>query len=82
MGWLITNAKEEVIISTQMNQVEFILETPGIEDNDYYLVVFHPDLGRLSVQDYQVVGRRIVLKPEFAVANMGDRLIVDIYANQ
>ena len=74
--------REEVLVSDQANQVRFELNTAGVEEGMYTVVVFHPDLGRLSVQDYQVVGRRIVLKPEFAVANMGDRLIVDIYANQ
>lgn len=74
-------AREEVILATEVNQTLFNLQVDVTELMNSYVIVFHPDLGRLSIQDFQITGNTIILKSEFAVANIGDRLIVDIYTN-
>lgn len=73
------DVKEEVIISTEPNQVEFVLSTSGVEDGDYTIVVFHPELGRLSQSDYVIVGKTIILNDPVNV--IGDKLIVDLFGN-
>lgn len=69
---------EEVLISTEESQVEFTLETKGVEDSMFYVVLFHPEYGRLAKTDFKLVGKTIILNPEYSV-NTGERLIVDLY---
>lgn len=73
---------EEVLISLLDNQKEFTLQTKGVEDGMYDIVVFHPDLGRLTKTDFTLVGNCIILKDEYKVNNIGEKLIVDLYRNK
>lgn len=75
------SVKEEVVVATASNQVEFELVTPGVADGDFDIIVFHPDHGRLSKMDFSLVGKTIMLKEEYKVLNIGDKLIVDLYEN-
>ena len=72
---------EEVIISLTENQKSFTLQTKGVEDDMYDVIVFHPELGRLARTDFSLVGKTIILKDEFKVNNIGGKLIVDLYRN-
>ena len=72
---------EEVLISLLENQKEFTLQTKGVEDDMYDVVVFHPTLGRLARTDFNLVGKTIILKDEYKVNNIGEKLIVDLYRN-
>lgn len=72
---------EEVLISLTENQKNFTLQTKGVEDDMYDVVVFHPELGRLARTDFSLVGKTIILKDEFKVNNIGGKLIVDLYRN-
>jgi hypothetical protein len=71
--------KEEVIVSTEDNQTEFVLTTPGVVDDIYTLIVFHPEHGRLAKSDYYISGQTIILDDEYAVTNIGEKIIVDLY---
>ena len=73
--------REEVLLSTVDNQKEFKLNTVGVEDGMYTVVVFHPTLGRLSRQDFELVGKYIILNDEYAVPVADSKLIVDLYQN-
>lgn len=73
------NIKEEVIAATMSNQSQFDLIAEGVEDNEYTVVVFHPELGRLSKDDFKIVGKAIILNEGYEVANIGDKIIVDLY---
>ena len=75
------NIKEEVIISTIENQNTFELNVVGISDGDYTAVIFHPEYGRLTKNDFKLIGKTIVLNNEFKVKNIGEKLIVDLYRN-
>jgi hypothetical protein len=70
---------EEVIISTEQNQVEFRLTTPGVDGGLYDIIVFHPDLGRLARSDFELSGQYIILDDQYKVQNVGSKLIVDLY---
>jgi len=70
--------REEVLVSDQANQVRFELNTAGVEEGMYTVVVFHPDLGRIAQTDFELAGRTIILKDP--VINKGDKLIVDLYS--
>lgn len=70
---------EEVIVSLVENQKEFTLTTPGVEDDMYDIVVFHPTLGRLAKTDFELVGKTIILDNEYIVPTIGSKLIVDLY---
>lgn len=78
---VITNVdvKEEVVIATSDNQVEFMLTTVGVEDNMYTVVVHHPEFGRLAKTDFTIVGQNIILDNIYAVANKGEKIIIDLY---
>lgn len=71
--------REEVIVAEKTNQKEFRLDTAGVEDGLYTVIVFHPELGRLAQSDFEVSGRTIVLNDDCIVENIGDRIIVDLY---
>ena len=71
--------REEVIVAEKTNQKEFMLDTAGVEDGLYTVIVFHPELGRLAQSDFEVSGRTIVLNDDCIVENIGDRIIVDLY---
>lgn len=73
---------EEVLVSLLDNQKEFTLQTKGVEDGMYDVIVFHPDLGRLSKTDFTLVGKSIILNDEYKVNNIGEKLIVDLYRNK
>ena len=45
------------------------------------IIVFHPEHGRLSKMDFSIVGKKIVLKDEYKVSNIGERVIFDLYEN-
>lgn len=70
---------EEVIISTEENQTEFKLSTPGVDGGLFDVIIFHPDLGRLARSDFELSGQYIILKDEYKVQNIGSKLIVDLY---
>ena len=70
--------KEEVLVANMDNQVEFRLQTAGIEEGQYTVVIFHPEHGRLSKDDFKLVGGYIILNDSYKV-NMNERLIVDLY---
>lgn len=74
--------KEEVIISTVDNQSEFQLSANGVEEGRYTVVVFHPEFGRLSRDDFALNGKKIVLNNEYIVKTKGSKLIVDLYKNK
>lgn len=69
---------EEVLESTEPDQVEFELNTTGVEEGLYTIIVFHPELGRLAQSDFELAGKFIILKDP--VVNVGERLIVDLYS--
>ena len=71
--------REEVLVSSVENQTDFELNTAGVDEGLYTIVVFHPELGRLARSDFQTSGKYIILNNETAVKNIGDRLIVDLY---
>ena len=71
--------REEVLVSSVENQTDFELNTAGVDEGLYTIVVFHPELGRLARSDFQTSGKYIILNNENAVKNIGDRLIVDLY---
>ncbi len=71
--------REEVIVADRDDQKEFELNTAGVEDGEYTVVVFHPDLGRIAQTDFELAGKTIIL--DTAVKNAGDKLIVDLYNN-
>lgn len=73
--------REEVLISTVDNQKEFKLNTVGVEEGMYTVVVFHPTLGRLSRQDFELAGSHIILNEDCVVPVADSRLIVDLYQN-
>jgi hypothetical protein len=73
--------REEVLISTEENQKEFKLKTPGVEEGLYTVVVYHPELGRLAQTDFSLAGDFIILEDEFIVKEVGGKLIVDLYQN-
>lgn len=73
---------EEVLIALLDNQKEFTLQTKGVEDGMYDVVVFHPELGRLAKTDFSLAGKSIILKEDFKVKNIGEKLIVDLYRNK
>lgn len=75
------DVKEEVLYSTINNQKEFKLNTVGVDEGMYNVVVFHPTLGRLSRQDFDLVGQYIILNDNCLVQNADSRLIVDLYQN-
>lgn len=75
------DVKEEVLYSTIDNQKEFKLNTVGVDEGMYNVVVFHPTLGRLSRQDFDLVGQYIILNDNCLVQNADSRLIVDLYQN-
>ena len=75
------SVKEEVVTTTVVNQVEFELTTPGVSDGMFDIIVFHPEHGRLSKMDFSIVGKKIVLKDEYKVSNIGERVIFDLYEN-
>lgn len=70
--------REEVLVAEENNQLEFELKTSGVEDGEYTVVVFHPDLGRIAQNEFQLSGRTIVL--DTPVKNKGDKIIVDLYS--
>lgn len=70
---------EEVIVSLFPAQTEFTLTTKGVEDGMYDIVVFHPIEGRLAKTDFKLVGNTIILNSQYAVNNIGSKLIVDLY---
>lgn len=69
---------EEAIIATTPSQNTFTITTPGIENNLYTVIVYHPTKGRLAKTDWRREGRRIILKPDFVVPSVGQRLVVDL----
>ena len=69
---------EEVLESTEPDQVEFELNTTGVEEGLYTIIVFHPELGRLAQSDFELAGKFIILKDP--VVNVGERLIVDLFS--
>lgn len=69
---------EEPIVATSSNQSVFTITTPGVENNLYTIIVYHPTKGRLAKTDWSREGRRITLKPGYLVASAGQRLIVDL----
>lgn len=72
--------REEVIVSDTDNQKEFKLNSSGVEEGMYTVIVFHPELGRLAQTDFSLAGKFIILKDEFAVQKAGDKIIVDLYS--
>jgi hypothetical protein len=68
---------EEVLESVEPNQIEFKLNTAGVEEGIYTVIVFHPDLGRLAQTDYKLAGKSIILNTP--VSEVGSRLIVDLF---
>ena len=70
--------REEVLVASVVNQVEFELSTSGVEDGDYTVVVFHPDLGRIAQSDFRLAGKTVILNTP--VMNIGSKLIVDLYS--
>lgn len=72
------DVREEVLVATENNQQEFELITSGVENDEYTVTVFHPDLGRISQTEFQLSGKTIVL--DVPVQNKGDKLIVDLYS--
>ena len=70
--------REEVLVAEYDSQKEFVLNTAGVEDGDYTVVVFHPDLGRISQNDFKLAGRSVILNT--AVKKAGDKIIVDLYS--
>ena len=75
------DVKEEVVISSSQNQTVFELKTPGVEDGDYTVVIFHPEHGRLARTDFELVGKNIILNDNYKVINSGEKLIIDLYRN-
>lgn len=73
--------KEEVLVADEERQTEFVLNTAGVEDGDYDVVVFHPEHGRLARSDFNLFNKSIILNDEYYV-NKGDRLIIDLYRNK
>lgn len=73
------DVRQEVLESTVANQRDFELKTHGVGEGAYNIIIFHSELGRLAQTDYSVSGQHIVLKPEFAIKNIGGRLVVDLY---
>ena len=69
---------EEVLESVEPNQIEFKLNTTGVEEGIYTVIVFHPDLGRLAQTDYKLAGKSIILNTP--VSEVGSRLIVDLFS--
>lgn len=70
--------REEVIVADHDNQKEFELNTAGVEDGDYTVIVFHPDLGRIAQTDFRLAGKTVILND--AVKKAGDKIIVDLYS--
>ena len=70
--------KEEVLVAVEDNQIEFVLNTAGVEDGDYDVVVYHPEHGRLARSDFNLFNKSIVLNDKYYV-NKGNRIIVDLY---
>lgn len=71
--------REEVLVSDFDNQTEFKLNSSGVEEGIYTVIVFHPELGRLAQTDFSLAGKYIILKDEFAVQKAGEKMIVDLY---
>ena len=73
--------REEVLVADEEGQTEFVLNTAGVEDGDYDVVVFHPEHGRLARSDFNLIDKSIKLNDEYYV-NKGNRLIIDLYRNK
>ena len=73
--------KELVLISDIVNQTEFYVDVDGVAEGDYTAVVYHPELGRLSRDDFSFAHKTITLKNEYKVVDIGSKLIVDLYRN-
>ena len=69
---------EEVLESVEPNQIEFKLNTTGVEEGIYTVIVFHPDLGRLAQTDYKLAGKSIILNTP--VSEVGSILIVYLFS--
>jgi hypothetical protein len=72
--------RQEIIKAEETNQKEFKLKTYGVSDDAYYVIIFHPDLGRLAKTDFQISGQYVVLNDDCVLKNIGDRLVVDLYS--
>lgn len=72
--------RQEVIKADVVNQKEFKLKTYGVSDDAYYVIIFHPELGRLAKTDFQISGQYVVLNDDCVLKNIGDRLVVDLYS--
>ena len=70
--------RQEVLEATVDGQVEFTLKTAGVGEDEYNIVIFHSELGRLARIDFQVSGQNIILNEEYKV-NKGGKLVVDLY---
>lgn len=69
---------EESIICTMPNQTQFTITTPSVENKLYTINVYHPTKGRLAKTDWTLVGRILKLNSEYAVPNIGQRLVIDL----
>ena len=70
--------REEVVVATENNQVEFTLKTVGVEDDMFTITVHHPEFGRLAKTDFNIIGQQIILDDMYAVG-IGEKLILDLY---
>ena len=74
------DVRQEVLYSTQDNQTEFKLNTYGVCEGGYNIIVYHSEIGRLSQTDFEVSGHYIVLKEEYKMKTAGGKLVVDLYS--
>lgn len=72
--------RQEVLYSTQANQKEFKLSTYGVDEGAYNIIIFHSEIGRLAQTDFEISGQYIVLKDEYRVKNVGEKLVIDLYS--
>lgn len=72
--------RQEVLYSTEDNQVEFTLKTAGVGEDMYNIIIFHSEIGRLARTDFQVSGQFIVLNDDCKMKTKGGKLVVDLYS--
>jgi hypothetical protein len=71
--------RQEILISTEDNQMEFKLKTAGVGEGMYNIIIFHSEIGRIAKTDFQISGQNIVLNEEYRMKQKGGKLIVDLY---
>lgn len=76
------DVRQEVVYTTQANQKEFELNTYGVSEGAYTVIIFHPELGRLASTDFQVLGQTVVLNDDCIVKNINGKIVIDLYGKR